>query len=66
MAKKKTAVAEAAGAETPNHIGLGSNNWAVGPTRTKSGKAMLANDPHLDDRILPGTWHPEGCPGTPR
>ena len=21
---------------------------------------MLANDPHLDNRILPGTWHPVG------
>ncbi len=49
-----------AGPETRNHQGLGSNNWAVGPTRTKSGKAMLANDPHLDNRILPGTWHPVG------
>ncbi len=40
--------------------GLGSNNWVVGPARTRSGKAMLANDPHLDNRILPGTWHPVG------
>ena len=46
--------------ETRNHQGLGSNNWAVGPSRTSSGKAMLANDPHLDNRILPGTWHPVG------
>ena len=50
----------AAGPETRNHTGLGSNNWAVGPTRTRSGKAMLANDPHLDNRILPGAWHPVG------
>jgi penicillin amidase len=46
--------------ETLNHQGLGSNNWAVGPSRTASGKAMVANDPHLDSRILPGTWHPVG------
>ena len=46
--------------ETLNHQGLGSNNWAVGPGRTASGKAMVANDPHLDNRILPGTWHPVG------
>jgi penicillin amidase len=46
--------------ETLNHQGLGSNNWAVGPSRTASGKAMVANDPHLDNRILPGTWHPVG------
>ncbi|MEI8156463.1 MAG: penicillin acylase family protein [Burkholderiales bacterium] len=46
--------------ETLNHQGLGSNNWAVGPGRSVSGKAMVANDPHLDNRILPGTWHPVG------
>ena len=46
--------------DTLNHQGLGSNNWAVGPGRSASGKAMVANDPHLDNRILPGTWHPVG------
>ena len=46
--------------ETLNHQGLGSNNWAVGPSRSASGKAMVSNDPHLDNRILPGTWHPVG------
>jgi len=46
--------------ETLGHQGLGSNNWAVGPSRSASGKAMVANDPHLDNRILPGTWHPVG------
>ncbi|WP_439115062.1 penicillin acylase family protein [Hydrogenophaga sp.] len=45
---------------TLNHQGLGSNNWAVGPSRSASGQAMLANDPHLDNRILPGMWHPVG------
>jgi penicillin amidase len=43
-----------------NHQGLGSNNWAIGPSRTASGKAMVSNDPHLDNRILPGYWHPIG------
>ncbi len=43
-----------------NHQGLGSNNWAVGPGRSASGKAIVANDPHLDSRILPGYWHPVG------
>jgi N-carbamoyl-L-amino-acid hydrolase len=28
--------------ETLNHQGLGSNNWAVGPSRSASGKAMVA------------------------
>lgn len=46
--------------ETLNPQGLGSNNWAVGPSRTASGKAMVSNDPHLDNRMLPGTWHPIG------
>ncbi len=50
----------AAAPEALNHQGLGSNNWAVGPSRTASGKAMVSNDPHLDNRILPGTWHPVG------
>lgn len=46
--------------ETLNHQGLGSNNWAVAPSRSASGKAMVSSDPHLDNRILPGTWHPVG------
>jgi penicillin amidase len=46
--------------ENLDHQGLGSNNWAVGPSRSNSGKAMVSNDPHLDNRILPGTWHPVG------
>ncbi|WP_437587674.1 penicillin acylase family protein [Sorangium sp. So ce1000] len=35
----------------------GSNNWAVGPGRTESGHAILANDPHL---LLsnPSIWFP--------
>jgi penicillin amidase len=40
--------------------GLGSNNWAVAPTRSASGRAVFANDPHLDARMLPGYWHPVG------
>jgi penicillin G amidase len=36
--------------------GHGSNNWAIAPSRTSSGKAILCNDPHL--RItLPSTWY---------
>jgi penicillin amidase len=34
---------------------VGSNAWAVGGDRTSTGKAMLANDPHLDIGI-PGIW----------
>ena len=34
----------------------GSNAWALSGTRTASGKALLANDPHLEHG-LPGVWH---------
>ena len=35
----------------------GSNNWAVAPSRTATGSAMLANDPHLEINRLPGIWY---------
>ncbi len=41
-------------------IAVGSNAWAVAPQRSASGGAILANDPHLDGRVLPGVWHPIG------
>ena len=56
---------------------IGSNNWVVGPNASPGGKPILANDPHLDARILPGPWYPvglitpemrfvgAGIPGTP-
>lgn len=34
----------------------GSNNWAVGASRTASGRPLVANDPHLG-LALPGTWY---------
>jgi penicillin G amidase len=34
----------------------GSNNWAVSGTRTKSGKPILCNDPHLG-LSLPSIWY---------
>jgi penicillin amidase len=37
---------------------LGSNNWAVSGTRSPNGKPVVANDPHLDARLLPGPWYP--------
>ncbi|MCA1962019.1 MAG: penicillin acylase family protein [Desulfomonile sp.] len=40
--------------------GFGSNNWAVAPRLSKSGKPIVADDPHLDARILPGIWYPIG------
>jgi penicillin amidase len=38
------------------HDVLGSNEWVVGAQRTATGRALLANDPHLVRRI-PGIWH---------
>lgn len=34
----------------------GSNNWAVAGSRTADGRAILANDPHLQ-YMVPGVWH---------
>ena len=35
---------------------LGSNNWAVAPSRTRDHGALLAGDPHLD-LTLPSIWY---------
>jgi penicillin amidase len=35
---------------------IGSNSWVVGGSRTKSGKPILANDPHLGLRA-PSVWY---------
>ena len=37
---------------------LGSNNWTVSPRFSPGEKPILAGDPHLDARILPGVWYP--------
>lgn len=37
-------------------VGVGSNNWVVNGSRTKSGKPMLANDPHLG-LTAPAIWY---------
>jgi len=36
--------------------GIGSNNWAVSGSKTKSGRPILANDPHLSLN-LPSIWY---------
>jgi penicillin amidase len=41
-------------------LGLGSNNWSVGPSLSAGGKPIFANDPHQDARMLPGPWYPSG------
>ena len=33
-----------------------SNGWAVGPDRTRGGRPILANDPHLD-ASMPSQWY---------
>ncbi len=35
---------------------MASNNWAVSPSRTATGHALLAGDPHLD-LSLPSIWY---------
>jgi penicillin amidase len=35
--------------------GLGSNNWVIGPERSATGGALLANDPHLGIG-MPSIW----------
>jgi penicillin amidase len=35
---------------------VGSNNWAVGPSRSSTRNALLAGDPHLD-LTLPSVWY---------
>ena len=42
------------------HLRVGSNNWVVSPTLSAGKSAVLAGDPHLDTRILPGVWYPFG------
>ena len=37
---------------------LGSNNWSAGSRLSAGGKPIVANDPHLDARMLPGPWYP--------
>ncbi len=39
---------------------FGSNNWVVSPKLSPGPKPILASDPHLDPRILPGVWYPLG------
>lgn len=39
---------------------IGSNHWVMSGARSTRGAPVLANDPHLDARVLPGVWHPVG------
>ncbi|HET9178393.1 MAG TPA: penicillin acylase family protein [Terriglobia bacterium] len=39
-----------------SYTGVGSNNWVVSGTHTRSGKPLLANDPHLPYGV-PSIWY---------
>jgi len=36
---------------------VASNNWVLAGSRTASGRALLANDPHLESNRLPAVWY---------
>ncbi len=36
---------------------VASNTWALAPHKTRSGRALLANDPHLQINRLPNVWY---------
>jgi penicillin amidase len=35
---------------------IGSNSWVIAPQKTKNGKVIFANDPHIGFS-QPGTWY---------
>lgn len=49
-------VASARAPWEPERTAFGSNNWVISGSRTASGKAMFANDPHLGFTI-PMLWY---------
>jgi penicillin G amidase len=51
-AKKVALLSELADARAP----VGSNEWAAGAAHTRTGRALLANDPHLG-LTVPGVWY---------
>jgi len=48
--------ADAAAAIQVSGLAGASNNWAIAPSRTSTGRAILANDPHLSP-ALPSHWY---------
>ncbi|MEW6335981.1 MAG: penicillin acylase family protein [Acidobacteriota bacterium] len=44
------------GGEEPGRGGGASNNWAIAPSRTRTGAPLLANDPHVGV-ANPSTWY---------
>ena len=41
-------------------LGIGSNAWSSGSRISAGGKPIVANDPQLDARLLPGIFYPSG------
>jgi penicillin amidase len=60
ISKSVTALLE----QSPVPAFIGSNSWVIGGAKTKSGKVILANDPHIM-YSQPGTWYEAhiSCPG---
>ncbi len=43
--------------DLPFRMANSSNSWVIAPFKSKSGKAMLASDPHLETTRLPQFWY---------
>ncbi|MGD9648758.1 MAG: penicillin acylase family protein, partial [Pirellulales bacterium] len=56
VAWRKLSAATFPGSSPWRGLHFGSNNWAVDGTKTRSGKPMLCNDPHLGFS-LPSIWY---------
>lgn len=54
--REQLLVALGLGKHTETQDAIGSNNWAVSPSRASAGNALLAGDPHLD-LTLPSVWY---------
>jgi penicillin amidase len=52
----RTSAAAGWAEDDPPRAGLGSNAFAAGAAHTTTGRALLANDPHLN-RGIPGIWY---------
>lgn len=77
--RQRPALPKAAALRRPVHerdpeereLAVGSNNWAVAGTHTADGRALLADDMHLDIAV-PNTWYrasltwPDGAGGNHR
>ena len=46
--------------ENTTTLGIGSNAWIGGSTISAGGKPIVASDPQLDARLLPGIFYPSG------